>query len=63
MPVAAAVFVGAFVVLMVSLAKGWSQLALLSAAALLGVMVWTAARRQEGTGGRPQDRPWRRQRD
>ncbi|WP_157846958.1 hypothetical protein [Streptomyces achromogenes] len=58
----AGVFVAAFVLLLVSIAKGWPVLPWVFGAVLIGVMVTTAARRQR-TGGRtqePGERPWRR---
>ncbi|AVH59994.1 hypothetical protein C4B68_34150 [Streptomyces dengpaensis] len=58
----AGVFVAAFVLLLVSIAQGWTVLAALSGVVLIGVMVTTAARRQFGGGRRPSEssRPWRR---
>lgn len=58
----AGVFVAALILLFASIANGWTVIAWLSGAVLLGVMVTTAARRQLGGGTRPGDsaRPWRR---
>lgn len=62
---AAGVFVGALVVMLVSLVKGWSALCLVAVAVMLGALVATARRRRTGPdpdvtlrpGG--EGRPWR----
>ena len=58
----AGVFVAALVLLFVSAAQGWTVLGWACGAVLLGVMVTTAARRQQTRGRRPggEERPWRR---
>ncbi|WP_406168335.1 hypothetical protein [Streptomyces sp. NBC_00996] len=60
--VGAGVFVAALVLLFVSVAQGWTVLAWLCGAVLIGVMVTNAARRQQSGGQTPQnsERPWRR---
>lgn len=58
----AGVFVAALVLLLVSVAKGWPVLPWVFGAVLVGVMVTTAARRQQADDS-PSDaggRPWRR---
>lgn len=62
---AAGVFVGALVVLIVSVIKGWALLIVVAVAVMLGTIVATA--RQRRTGPDPEvtlrpggeDRPWR----
>lgn len=59
----AGVFVAALILVFVSIANGWTLLAWLSGAVVIGVMVTTAARRQLARGDeQPRDgsRPWRR---
>lgn len=58
----AGVFVAALVLFFVSIAQGWTVLAWLCAAILIGVMVTTAARRQQVREDKqPGDgRPWER---
>jgi len=62
---AAGVFVGALVVLLVSLLLGWTLLVVLAGAVMVGVLVATARQRRTGPDPevtiRPGDeRPWRR---
>ncbi len=59
----AGVFVGSLVLLVASVLQGWTVLAWLSGAVLIGVMVTAGARRQSrerAAGGGDEDRPWRR---
>lgn len=55
------VFVASLVILIASVLQGWTVLAVLSGAVLLGVLVTAGARHQsrDGRGGE-EDRPWRR---
>lgn len=58
----AGVFVAALVLFFISVAQGWTVLAVLCGVVLLGVCVTTAARRQQEQGDRrPRDgdRPWK----
>ncbi|MFJ9037462.1 hypothetical protein ACIRF8_12845 [Streptomyces sp. NPDC102406] len=57
----AGVFVASLVLLVASVLKGWTVLAVVAGAVLLGVLVTAGARHQarEGWGGE-EDRPWRR---
>ncbi|CAK7285078.1 conserved hypothetical protein [Streptomyces misionensis JCM 4497] len=59
----AGVFVAALVLLFVSVAKNWPVLPWVFGAVLVGVMVTTAARRQQtGRGSsEPGERPWHRE--
>ncbi len=66
--VAAGVFVAALVLLLVSLREGWTPLAWVCGAVMLGVLVATARQRRTGpeptTVIRPGDeRAWQRRRD
>ncbi|HET9326443.1 MAG TPA: hypothetical protein VFQ05_06720 [Candidatus Eisenbacteria bacterium] len=58
----AGVFVAALVLLFVSIMKDWPVVPWLCLVVLIGVMVTTAARRQQAGGATPSDgeRPWRR---
>lgn len=59
----AGAFVAALVLFFISIAQGWTLLAVLAGVVVLGVCVTTAARRQYARGNeRPGDggRPWRR---
>jgi hypothetical protein len=59
----AGVFVAALILMFVSIANGWTVLAWLSGAVVIGVMVTTAARRQlaqRDEGPSDGGRPWRK---
>jgi len=65
---AAGVFVGALVVLLVSLLQGWTLLVVLAGAVMVGVLVATARQRRMSPDPevtiRPGDeRPWKRGKD
>lgn len=57
----AGVFVAALVLFFISIAQGWTLLAVLAGVVVLGVCVTTAASRQQGQQ-QPRDggRPWQR---